>query len=112
MTNDLQPKVAEASAAIRFLDGADRLIGLICKSVVLSTGVVLLVAIIIGVIARYVINVGGIDWAEELPKQLFTWFIMAGIVLALQCGNHIAVDIIYNFLPGTAKRILICATNL
>ena len=50
MTNDLQPKVAEASAAIRFLDGADRLIGLICKSVVLSTGVALLFAIIIGVI--------------------------------------------------------------
>ena len=112
MTKDLQPKVAEASAAIRFLDGADRLIGLICKSVVLSTGVALLFAIIIGVIARYVINVGGVDWAEELPKQLFAWFIMAGVVLALQCGNHIAVDLIYNFIPASLQRVLICASNL
>ena len=102
----------ERSTAIRFLDGVDRLIGHVCKSVVLSSGIVLLFAIIIGVIARYVIDVGGVDWAEELPKQLFSWFIMAGVVLALQCGNHIAVDLIYNFLPASGRRLLICATNL
>ena len=54
----------ERSTAIQFLDGVDRLIGSICKTVVLSTGLALLVAIIIGVGARYVIDVGGIDWAE------------------------------------------------
>ena len=48
--------------AIRFLDGADCLIGRICKFTVMTTGVVLLFAIIIGVIARYVIDVGGVDW--------------------------------------------------
>ena len=108
----LQNTANERSTAIQFLDGVDRLIGLICKSVVLSTGVVLLFAIIIGVIARYVIDVGGVDWAEELPKQLYSWFIMAGIVLALQHGNHIAVDLIYNFLSSPAKRVLIVLTNL
>lgn len=102
----------ERSTAIQLLDGVDRFIGLVCKSVVLSTGIVLLFAIIIGVIARYVIDVGGVDWAEELPKQLFSWFIMAGVVLALQCGNHIAVDLIYTFLPPPARRLLVCATNL
>lgn len=108
----LQNTANERSTAIRFLDGVDRLIGLICKSVVLSTGVVLLFAIIIGVIARYVIDVGGVDWAEELPKQLYSWFIMAGVVLALQCGNHIAVDLIYNFLPKTGRQVLIVCANL
>ena len=108
----LQTTANERSTAIRFLDGVDRLIGLICKSVVLSTGVVLLFAIIIGVIARYVIDVGGVDWAEELPKQLYSWFIMAGIVLALQHGNHIAVDLIYNFLPKTGRQVLIVLSNL
>ena len=102
----------ERSTAIRFLDGVDRLIGLICKSVVLSTGVALLLAIITGVIARYLIRVGGIDWAEELPKQLFSWFIMAGVVLALQYGNHIAVELIFNFLAAPARRLLIVLTNL
>jgi TRAP-type C4-dicarboxylate transport system permease small subunit len=102
----------ERSTAIRFLDGVDRLIGLVCKSIVLSTGIVLLLAILIGVIARYVIDVGGVDWAEELPKQLFSWFIMAGVVLALQCGNHIAVELIFNFLPASGRHLLIVLTNL
>lgn len=100
------------SAAIQLLDGVDCLIGRICKFTIMTTGVVLLFAIIIGVIARYVIDVGGVDWAEELPKQIFPWFIMAGVVLALQTGNHIAVDLIYTYLNAPAKRILITATNL
>lgn len=102
----------ERSTAIQLLDGVDRLIGSLCKSVIMATGLALLFAIIIGVIARYVIDVGGVDWAEELPKQLYSWFIMAGVVLALQSGNHIAVDLIYNFLNAPAKRILISLTNL
>ena len=63
-----QKTARERSTAIQLLDGVDRLIGSVCKSVVLGTGIVLLFAIIIGVIARYVIDVGGVDWAEELPK--------------------------------------------
>lgn len=102
----------KGSGAIRFLDGVDRLVGRICKFTVMTTGVVLLFAIIIGVIARYIIDVGGVDWAEELPKQIFPWFIMAGVVLALQTGNHIAVDLIYNYLNGPSKRVLVVTTNL
>lgn len=102
----------ERTTAVRILDGVDWLIGLVCKSVVLTTGIVLLVAILIGVVARYVIDVGGVDWAEELPKQLYSWFIMGGVVLALQCGNHIAVDLIYNVLPRAGRQILIILVNL
>jgi len=109
---ELSHTANERSTAIHFLDGVDKFIGLICRSIVLTTGVALLIAIIVAVIARYVIDVGGIDWAEELPRQLFSWFIMAGVVLALQHGNHIAVDLILNFLSSAAKRILISSTNL
>jgi len=109
---ELQRTANDRSTAIRILDGVDRFIGLICRSVVLTTGVVLLVSILVTVVARYVIDVGGIDWAEELPKQIYSWFIMAGVVLALQQGNHIAVDLIYQFLPAPVRRILISLTNL
>lgn len=109
---ELQRTANERSTAIRTLDGVDGFIGLICRSVVLTTGVALLVSILVTVVARYVIEVGGIDWAEELPKQLYSWFIMAGVVLALQHGSHIAVDLIFNFLSMPAKRILITFTNL
>ena len=109
---ELHRTANEPSPAIRLLDGVDRFIGLICQSVVLTTGVILLFAIIVAVVARYVIDVGGIDWSEELPRQLFSWFIMAGVVLALQHGNHIAVDLIHNFLPKAGQRILVVLTHL
>jgi TRAP-type transport system small permease protein len=44
------------------------------------------------VIARYVLATGGFDWAEEVPEQVFPWFIMAGVALAVQHGGHIAVE--------------------
>ena len=112
MAAELQPTANVRSTAIRLLDGVDAFIGLICRSIVLTTGVALLVSILVTVVARYVIEVGGIDWSEELPRQLFSWFIMSGVVLALQQGNHIAVDLILNFLSMPAKRILITFTNL
>ncbi len=101
-----------SSPVVSLLDSVDRAIGMLCRSVVLGVGVALLVSIGIGVAARYVINVGGIHWAEELPKQLFAWFIMAGVVLALQSGNHIAVDLIMRFLGDQAKRLLLVFINL
>ena len=109
---ELQKSANEPATAIRILDGVDRFIGLICRSIVLATGSVLLISIIVAVVARYVIDVGGIDWSEELPRQLYSWFIMAGVVLALQQGNHIAVDLILNFLSAPAKRVLVSFTNL
>lgn len=108
----LNPPQSPCSAVISVLNGIDRIVGIICRSVVLATGVALLVSIGTGVVARYVINVGGIHWAEELPKQLFTWFIMAGVVLALQSGSHIAVDLIMRFLGNNGKRFLIVFINL
>lgn len=100
------------SLAITLLDTVDRAIGALCKSVVLATGAALLISIGIGVVARYFISVGGVDWAEELPKLLFAWFIMAGVVLAVQGGNHIAVDLVMRFLGDRGKRWLIVLTNL
>ncbi len=100
------------SPIIPLLDGVDRGIATLCRSVVLLTGIGLLVSIGIGVAARYVIDVGGVHWAEELPKQLFPWFIMAGVVLALQTGNHIAVDLVMRFLGERGKQALIVLINL
>ncbi|RDV04511.1 TRAP transporter small permease [Undibacter mobilis] len=93
------------------LDTADKIVRLACKWAVFSTGTVLLVAITIGVISRYVITVGGVDWAEELPKQLFAWFIMFGVVLAVQTGNHIAVDLALHALPERGKRLVMVLTS-
>jgi len=97
---------------VAWVDAVDRWMGTVCRGVVLSTGAALLVSIGIGVVARYLISVGGVDWAEEVPKQLFAWFIMAGVVLAVQSGNHIAVDLIHQSLSKGALRILVVVTNV
>lgn len=100
------------SPAVAVLDTIDGAVGALCRAVVLSTGVALLVLITIGVTSRYVLSVGGVDWAEELPKLIFAWFIMGGVVLAVQGGNHIAVDLVMRSLTMRGKAFLLVATNL
>ncbi|WP_241671280.1 TRAP transporter small permease [Dankookia rubra] len=63
-------------------------------------GTLLMAVMTANVIARCLLASGGLDWAEELPQQLFPWFIMAGVALAVQRGGHIAVE----WLPGRLGR--------
>lgn len=100
------------SRLVQLLTSLDNVVGALCKTTLQLTGVTLLFAIGIGVVARYLIQVGGIDWAEELPKQIFTWFIMAGIVLAAQTGQHISVEMLSRVLPDSLKRTLLTVVNL
>lgn len=81
-------------------DGVDRGVALLCQSVLLIAGVVLMGVLTANVIARYVLATGGFDWAEEVPEQVFPWFIMAGVALAVQHGGHVAVE----WLPGKLDR--------
>lgn len=61
------------------------------------------------VVARYVLATGGFDWAEEVPEQVFPWFIMAGVALAVQHGGHIAVEWLLGKLGRTGTRIVLLA---
>ena len=61
------------------------------------------------VVARYVLATGGFDWAEEVPQQLFPWFIMAGVALAVQHGGHIAVEWLLGKLGREGKRVVLLA---
>lgn len=100
------------SRLVRLLTSLDTVVGVLCKTTLQITGVTLLLAIAIGVVARYLIQVGGVDWAEELPKQIFTWFIMAGIVLAAQTGQHISVELLSKLIPQAWCRPLLTLVNL
>lgn len=103
--------VESGSRLVRFFSSLDLLISFICRWLLIGFGTALLFAVLIAVIARYVIEVGGIDWAEELPKQMYAWFIMAGVVLATQRGQHIAVDLIFRLINPSASRILLVLVN-
>src|SRR4051794_6071960 len=67
---DMAPPVRAALAAA---DAVDRALALLCRGVLLLTGLALIGVMSANVVARYVLATGGFDWAEEVPQQLFPW---------------------------------------
>jgi TRAP-type C4-dicarboxylate transport system permease small subunit len=84
-------------------------VALLCQGVLLIAGIALMGVLTANVIARYVLSTGGFDWAEEVPEQVFPWFIMAGVALAVQHGGHIAVEWLLGKLGRTGDRVLLLA---
>jgi TRAP-type transport system small permease protein len=97
------------SALLAAADAVDRAVALLCQGVLLLTGTVLMVVLTANVVARYVLATGGFDWAEEVPQQVFPWFIMAGVALAVQHGGHVAVEWLLGKLGRGGKRIVLLA---
>ena len=97
------------SAALAAANAVDRAMALLCQGVLLLTGSALMVVLTANVVARYVLATGGFDWAEEVPQQVFPWFIMAGVVLAVQHGGHVAVEWLMGHLGREGKRIVLLA---
>lgn len=115
------PPAAEAAPAglekrsgpvVAAADWIDRVIAAVCRIIVLVTVVVLLAVLGANVVARYVFAHGGLEWVAEVPEQLFPWMIAAGIVLAVQHGAHIAVDLLLYSLGRGGRRFLIVAVGL
>jgi TRAP-type C4-dicarboxylate transport system permease small subunit len=76
---------------------------------VLASTVALLILLGVNVVARYAFQEGGVEWISEMPAQLFPWLIAGGIVIAVQRGAHIAVDVLYSFLRERAGQLLAAA---
>ena len=111
----MQASVVERPGARRVVavaDGVDRVIGVVCQAIILVTTIVLLAVLGANVVARYALGGGGLHWVSEVPEQLFPWLIAAGIVLAVQHGAHIAVDLILGALGRHGRRLLIVGVNV
>ena len=96
-------------ALLGLANKVDRAVTLICQAVLLVTGTALMGVLTANVIARYVLATGGFVWAEELPEQLFPWFIMAGVALAVQHGGHVSVEWLLGKLGRGGKRAILLA---
>ena len=106
---DAAPPGAVPRALLRAASAADSAVGLVCRIVLVLTGIGLMGVLAANVVARYVLATGGFDWAQEVPERLFPWFIMAGVALAVQQGGHIAVEWLLGLLPRQARRWLLLA---
>lgn len=103
---------AHPGRVMTVMDGVDRAVGAVCRAVVLVTVITLLAVLGANVVVRYALGHGGLTWISEIPEQLFPWMIAAGIVLAVQHGAHIAVDLILGPLGRNQRRVLIVAIHL
>ncbi len=111
----MQRALPGSSLSRRFVamaDGVDRVIAVVCQAIILVTTIVLLAVLGGNVVARYVLAQGGLHWVSEIPELLFPWLIAAGIVLAVQHGAHIAVDIILGALGRQGRRMLIVGVSV
>lgn len=97
---------------VRLADGVDRVVGAVCSLIVVATTLTLLAVLGANVVMRYAFEQGGLPWVSEIPEQLFPWMIAAGIVLAVQHGAHIAVDVLFTLIGPLATRILAIAIQL
>ena len=77
----------------------------------LTTGI-LLVALTLNVLFRYILPGGGLNWIGELPEHLFPWMVAAGVVLASQHNSHISVDFVIGLLPDRMARLLAVAIQV
>ena len=89
----------------------DHLITVVCRFVVLATGITLTIIMTASVAARYVLPSGGIDAAQELPERLFPWFIVAGAALGAQAGGHMSVEWLLGKFDTAGKRRLLLFGN-
>ncbi len=97
------------SPLLRAADAADAAVAMLCRIVLVVTGMALMAVLAANVIARYLLASGGFDWAQEVPERLFPWFIMAGTALAVQSGGHIAVEWALGKLGRGGQRLLLLA---
>ena len=56
------------------------------------------------VFTRYVMN-NSLAWTEEMARYSFVWMSMLASSVAVRSGNHAAVNILENKLPGRAKAV-------
>jgi TRAP-type C4-dicarboxylate transport system permease small subunit len=105
-----EPRGSASRMALAAANGVDRLVTVLCRSIVLVTGIALTAILTANVVARYAFAAGGLDAAQELPERLFPWFIVAGVALAAQAGGHMAVEWLLGKV-GNGQRWLILFGN-
>jgi len=102
-----EQEAASGGGALAVANVIDRIVGFLCRAVILLTGIALLAILTANVVARYVLASGGFRFAQELPERLFPWFIMAGIALAVQKGGHMAVESVLARLSRRGARLML-----
>jgi len=92
-------------ALVRLLVGAACWIGI-------TLFAALTVCLFWSVTIRYFAIFGGsLPWVEEFARFTFIWMAFLGAIVALDRGQHIAIDLLAKSLPGPVQRVLAASVN-
>ncbi len=92
----------------------DRAVDLVLKLLrvfILVLATAIFVIITMAVFMRYVLGTS-FSWTEEVPRYLLIWISFLGAAVAVQRGEHIAFDLLYNRLPPRLRLALFWLLNL
>lgn len=70
----------------------------------------LLIAICVQVVARYVLN-RPTSWSEQLAQYAFVWMTLLGSAVVTREGAHLGVTLVQERLQGSAARALALVTG-
>jgi len=71
--------------------------------VILVTAITLVMTLQISM--RLIFN-NAFPWPEELSRYMFIWFVYFGAAYGVIHKNHLAVDILYYYVPPGVKKIM------
>lgn len=78
---------------------------LLLKSVLVVLSSFLIIIVFGNVVGRYAFNYS-LAWAEEASRFLFIWTVFIGAVLTNEKYEHMHLDILVQWLPGKAGRLV------
>lgn len=87
-----------AKKAFRFVDRGEEVFNVIL--LLSATGI-----IFVNVILRYFFS-ASTTWAEEVTRYLIVYVSFVGGSIGVRQGEHVGIDLIYQLVPETVKRIL------
>ncbi|MEP9352183.1 TRAP transporter small permease [Xanthobacter sp. KR7-65] len=102
------PAASASFSLARLCRAVDAGIAAGARTVMVAAFVALFATVTIEVCVRY-FTASSLPWASEMPDLLFPWATMAGIVLAAQWGQHMAVEFLLRMMPMPAVRITAAA---
>ncbi|MHB8916733.1 MAG: TRAP transporter small permease [Desulfocucumaceae bacterium] len=83
----------------------------ISRAMVLVASCVMVLAVLLQVFFRYVLN-SPLSWPEELTIYLMAWMAFVGSAVAVKSSEHIGVDLLLTFLPGRGKNVLLLVVKI
>ena len=69
------------------------------------------ILVFLQVLFRYLLN-APLDWSEELSTFTFVWMSLLGASIGLKNSEHPRLDLFFNFLAPTRKKIVTVLCNL